>query len=144
VDVVELIVGALAIGLIVAGTLALWASIVTTRRRALARARARATAHLDALAAQVCESLAAGETRRHEALLRRYERLRDELARARSLRELHRIAARARADAVLWRARGAVEDAIGRASDAGGAELAREAVGAARAWWALARTTTGR
>lgn len=143
-DVVQLIAGVVGAGLILAGALALWAWIVTTRRRALERARARAGAHLDTLAEQVCDSLASGETRRHEALLRRYERLRDELARARTLRELHKIAARARADAVVWRARGAVEDALGRASGASGAELAREAAGAARAWWSLARASSGR
>lgn len=143
-DLSGLIGALIGIALIAGGALAFWAWVVTTRRRAIERARARAQADLDALAAQVCESLAAGEPGRHGALLARYERLRDELAAARTLRTLHKVAARARTDALLWRARGAFEDAIGRAqaqaSAGAGGELAREAIGAARAWWSLARS----
>lgn len=117
-----------------------WAFVAGTRRRAIARARGRAQAHLDLIAGQICDSLAAGETRVHSALCDRYERLSGALASARTVREVHRVELSARADALLWKGRSRVIRLIGPEAERVAVGLAREAAGAARTWLAVARS----
>lgn len=117
-----------------------WAFVVGTRRRAFARAKGRAQAHLDVIAEQICDSLAVGETCVHAALCERYERLSGALASARTVREMHRVELSARTDALIWKGRSRVIRLIGPDAERVAVGLAREAAGAARAWLAVARS----
>ncbi len=131
--------------IVVVGT---WTWVVHTHRAAVRRARERVQVHLDALAEQICDALAAADERRHAMLLGRYERLRDDLASCSRLRDLRRLEIRARADAAMWRARAGAEQALerilGAARTAVVADVARDAQGAALAWWQVARAAAGR
>lgn len=131
--------------IVVAGT---WMTVRTGRRRAIQGSRARVSARLDMLAAEICDALAAGDERRHATLVGRYEGLSESLASARGVREVHRVELRASADAARWRVTDAVTtrvaDAGARAEASAVGRTAREATGAARAWWALARSATDR
>ena len=72
--------------------------VAVMRRAALERARARAEAVLDELAAAACDALAGGAdpstSRRCARVVDRYERTRDRVAQARTRRELDALVSR--------------------------------------------------
>jgi len=147
-EFLDLIGALIVLGSVLIIVVGAWTWVASTHRAAVRRARARVQVHLDALAEQICDALAAADERRHAVLLERYERLRDDLAACARLRDLRRLELRARADAALWRARASAEEALGRlvgaARSAAVAEVARDARGAALAWWQVARAAAGR
>ena len=104
-EILDLIGALIVLGSVLIIVVGAWTWVASTHRAAVRRARARVQVHLDALAEQICDALAAADERRHAVLLERYERLRDDLAACARLRDLRRLELRARADAALWRAR---------------------------------------
>ena len=77
--------------------------VATARRGALRRSRLRAEAVLDELAAAACDALAGDDrSRRSARAVERYARTRDQVAAARTRRELDALVARHQLRVQVW------------------------------------------